>query len=66
MNDLGDDLPVVFVNQQNGRYVAETAFGSAVIERDSKSHVPTSGRCLVEDPAVRKGIPEKVFALYDR
>ncbi len=44
----------------------DTAFGTAIVERDSKSHVPVTGRMTVEDPRVRTGQPERVFALYDR
>lgn len=63
---ITDDLPVVFVIAQNSHWFAETAFGTSVVERDSKSHVPVTGRCTVEDPQLRTGTPEKVFALYDR
>ncbi len=63
---ITDDLPVTFVHAANQRYVADTAFGTAIVERDSKSHVPVTGRMTVEDPRVRTGQPERVFALYDR
>ncbi len=63
---ITDDLPVTFVHAVNMRHIADSAFGSAVIERDSKSHAPVTGRVTEANPEILKGERQKVFALYDR
>lgn len=64
--DITDDLPVTFVHVYASRHVADTAFGTALIERDNKSHAPVSGRIVETDERILKGSREKVFAFYDR
>ncbi len=63
---ISDDLPVTFVSARGNRQIADTAWGTAVIERDTQSHAAVTGRIVETDPAVLKGDRENVFALYDR
>lgn len=63
---IQDDLPITFVHAHNYRQVADSAFGTSVIERDTNSHAPASGRVIEKDEALLKGKREKVFAFYDR
>jgi hypothetical protein len=68
LKDIDDALPVVFVTPHEGRrkWIATTAHGTAVIERDTNSHVPVTGRIIGEGSPYVEGGREKVFALYDR
>ncbi len=63
---ISDELPVTFVSLHGNRQIADSAWGTAVIERDTNSHAAVTGRIVEEDPAVLKGGREKVFAIYDR
>jgi hypothetical protein len=51
---------------QGTRRVAESAWATAVIERDTKSHAPATGRAVEQDSFYLQGNKELVFALYDR
>lgn len=65
-SSIQDDLPVTFVHAINYRQVADTAFGTSIIERDTNSHAPATGRVIEKDEELLKGHREKVFAFYDR
>ncbi len=58
-------LPVVFVAHSGTRNIATSAFGTAVIERDGKSHAPVTGRVSETRPELLQGAPEACFALYE-
>jgi hypothetical protein len=63
---IDDALPVAFVHWTGNREIAESAWGSAIIERDNQSKAPLTGRVQEPRGAYRKGTPERIFALYDK
>jgi hypothetical protein len=63
---ISDELPVTFVSLRGNRQIADSACGTAVIERDTNSHAAATGRIVEQDPMILKGGREKIFALYDQ
>ena len=63
--DIPDDLPIAFVHFAGTREVSTTAEGTAIIDRDSKSNAPLTGRIRETRPEFHTGSAERVFAIYD-
>ena len=63
---IDDHLPVVLVHHNGTRFVAESASGTAIIERDEKSHAPATGRVSETTPELLRGPRVGCFAIYDR
>jgi len=66
LKNLPDDLEVTFLQSRNHRLVCDTAFSAEVVERDTNSHAPKTGRRIETSTDILKGGNEKVLALSDR
>jgi hypothetical protein len=63
---IDDGLVVALVVSDGTRFVALSASGTSIIERDKTSLSPATGRLTETKPERLTGERETIFALYDR